>query len=47
MLLRSPTGTSWSQQLTPYTAGFGDILWLSGSSKLVVGGERGLIATSP
>jgi hypothetical protein len=46
-LLRSTTGQSWSSQATPYTVNFGDILWLSGSSKLLIGGERGLIATSP
>jgi len=46
-LLRSATGESWSRQLTAYNADLGDILWLPGTSRLVLVGARGLAATSP
>jgi hypothetical protein len=47
ILLRSATGESWSRQQTQYNVDFGDVLWVAGASRLVLGGARGLVATSP
>jgi hypothetical protein len=46
-LLRSTTGVTWSKQPTVYNVDFGDIMWLSDASQLVLAGDSGLIATSP
>jgi hypothetical protein len=47
MLLRSATGESWARQQTQYDVDFGDVLWVPAASRLVLGGARGLVATSP
>lgn len=45
--LRSPDGVTWTLLPTQFSVGLGDIAWVPGLARLLLIGERGLIAGSP